>query len=621
MAEGFASEWQRQLAAADAATDPVLLWDDGRRRFAGANAAGLTLLGEQSVLELMRRAFAANAPFVQALAQIAGRLRPDGTAQEFLLLPGDVPVRVSAEIARAGLPDGRMGLKLRVVGVEESPLDPAREAMSAAFQTLSQPAAIFALDGTLVAANEAYHSAHGIEGDRALERLIGCGYTVADLIEQVMGLGDFARTFPVASRVGPRETRVIARQLTNMARGAGQIILELSDVADERAFLARATAEDARDVPSATPAMESGPSADSQAAPLIEALPDPALLLGPGGLIQARNRAAERLLPAAAPGARLGDFLPPAIRADLSDLLDGHNGRGLSRSFEEGREVALAERAAPMLLIVRRVAVPDVQSLAILRDTAATHETVAALTRAREAADAASARKSAFIAAVSHELRTPLNAILGFSEILRDSRFGPLGDHRYTEYARDIHTSGELLLSLVNEILDLSKAEAGRMELRFEGIDLHELTALATRLVAPLAERRQISIESRLDEALPRVVADRRSVTQILLNLLSNAIKYGKTGGSTCVTATTLSDGGVSLAVSDDGPGMNEAELETALKPYGRVNAEETEGTGLGLTLAKALAEANRAEFTIQSSPARGTRARLVFPSPLVLAD
>jgi signal transduction histidine kinase len=247
-------------------------------------------------------------------------------------------------------------------------------------------------------------------------------------------------------------------------------------------------------------------------------------------------------------------------------------------------------------------------------------KTEEALTAAKRQAEAASSAKSDFLAKISHEVRTPLNAVIGFSEVMMEERFGPIGNERYRDYIKDIHASGAHLLSLINDLLDLSKIEAGKLELTFTGVALNDLTQQCVAIMQPHANRERIIIRTSLPQALPQVVADARSVRQIVLNLLSNSIKFTSAGGQVIVSTALDDSGDVVLRVRDTGIGMSAQDLVTALEPFRQVATAVRGGTGLGLPLTKALAEANRASFQIKSAPKEGTLVEIAFPATRVLA-
>jgi signal transduction histidine kinase len=260
---------------------------------------------------------------------------------------------------------------------------------------------------------------------------------------------------------------------------------------------------------------------------------------------------------------------------------------------------------------------------AVLRDITTWKRTEKELREAKEAAEEASRQKSEFLARISHELRTPLNAIIGFSEVMRMGQFGEIKNDKYRGYVNDIHASGGHLLSLINDLLDLSKIEAGKMELNFTAVSVADVTDHATRLLQDVATRGRVLVRKSIPDKLPRVVADLRAMRQVMLNLLSNAIKYTDPGGQVIVSAHVSSTGELSLRMKDTGVGMNAVQMQDALEPFKRVETigRETLGTGLGLPLTKALVEANRAKFDISSEPGQGTLIEITFPTTRVLAE
>ncbi|MDB5558950.1 MAG: sensor histidine kinase, partial [Enterovirga sp.] len=277
----------------------------------------------------------------------------------------------------------------------------------------------------------------------------------------------------------------------------------------------------------------------------------------------------------------------------------------------------------PLLARAGRIATDQGPGLAlVMRDMSGTRRNEAELTQARQAAEDASARQTEFLARVSHEIRTPLNAIIGFAEIMLEERFGPVGNERYKHYLRDIHDSGEHVVSLVNDLLDLAKVTAGRSELVFTSLDLNEIVGQSVGLMQPAAARERIVIRTSFASGLPRLVADERSIRQVALNLVSNAVRYTEPGGQVIVSTSLTDAGELAFRVRDTGIGMTQAEIEDALEPFRQVSVIRREdGTGLGLPLSKALVEANRGTFSITSRRGEGTLVEVLFPSARVLAE
>jgi two-component system cell cycle sensor histidine kinase PleC len=241
---------------------------------------------------------------------------------------------------------------------------------------------------------------------------------------------------------------------------------------------------------------------------------------------------------------------------------------------------------------------------------------------ARRRAEEANLAKSRFLATMSHELRTPLNAILGFSEVMKAELFGAHAVPSYKEYSEDIHSSGQHLLMLINEILDLSRVEAGRYELKEESVALVDVVEECRHLLAMRAKNRGIGVVQSLDDALPRIWADERAVRQVTLNLLSNAIKFTPQGGSVTIKVGWTRSGGQYLSIRDTGPGIPEEEIPVVLSSFGRgtlAQKNADEGTGLGLPIVKGLVELHGGEFKLLSKVREGTEVIVIFPPERVM--
>jgi len=238
------------------------------------------------------------------------------------------------------------------------------------------------------------------------------------------------------------------------------------------------------------------------------------------------------------------------------------------------------------------------------------------LIEARDLSEEANRAKSRFLANMSHELRTPLNAIIGFSEVMSHEMFGALGGPRYLEYSRLIHESGNHLLELINGILDMSKIEAGKFELSEEVFDLNAVAEAAVRFLKLPAERAGVALKTAIAQDTSFIFADKRAVKQILVNLLSNGVKFTPRGGEVCVRSR-LDATGVEIAVVDTGVGIPEKDLIRLGQPFEQVDGEHTrkkEGTGLGLSLVKALAAMHGGEAAIQSALGVGTTVKVRLP-------
>ncbi len=240
----------------------------------------------------------------------------------------------------------------------------------------------------------------------------------------------------------------------------------------------------------------------------------------------------------------------------------------------------------------------------------------------RKKADSANKAKSSFLANMSHELRTPLNAILGFSEVLEREMFGPLPNTTYKDYAGDIHTSGRHLLGLINDILDLSRIEAGRKDLTDEPVALHEAAEQTRRLLEVRAAEKSLTLAVRVPTDIPKVMADHRSINQILINLATNAVKFTPEGGEVMISAYLERDGRMALTVTDNGPGIPKQEQRQALAAFARgahATKQAIEGAGLGLPIVNGLMEAHGGTVEINSKMREGTTVICRFPAARVL--
>jgi len=310
-------------------------------------------------------------------------------------------------------------------------------------------------------------------------------------------------------------------------------------------------------------------------------------------------------------------FAPESERV-VRDYLESIKGAGVASLLEHGRDVlGRASRGGiiPLSMTMGRTRHDGPNFFAVFRDLSQTRKSESELQQARRLADRAANAKADMLARISHEVRTPLNAIIGFAEVMIGERFGALGNERYVEYMKDIRASGERVIAIINDLLDLSRIETGKLDLTFANQNLNDLVEQCVAVMQPQANRERIIIRTSLAHALPQVLADARALRQITLNLIGNSIRLANAGGQVIVS-TALSDfGDVVLRVRDTGPGLNDSEVAAAMEPF-RTQApsdQASDGPGVNLSLTKALVEANRAQFHIKPGAHSGTLIEVVF--------
>ena len=266
---------------------------------------------------------------------------------------------------------------------------------------------------------------------------------------------------------------------------------------------------------------------------------------------------------------------------------------------------------------IRRRAMPDGGVVSLYSDITERKASEEKMALALAQAELANRAKSDFLANMSHELRTPLNAIIGFSEAISSELLGPVRDKKQLEYIKDIHSSGLLLLSIINDVLDMSKIEAGKLELARERVPVQPVIRDAVRMVSERARTHKLALVARVPDEEISAWGDERAIKQIMLNLLSNAVKFSHDGGRVDIRASLDDAGDLVLEVEDYGIGMAANEIDRALEPFGQAKAAVAKahgGTGLGLPIAKGLTDAHGGTLVIKSTPERGTLVRVLLP-------
>jgi PAS domain S-box-containing protein len=361
----------------------------------------------------------------------------------------------------------------------------------------------------------------------------------------------------------------------------------------------------------------------------IDSIPDGFVLWDVDDRLVLCNDAYRETLPALdhmiEPGLKYDDLLKAAVEqgqfridGDPEEWAAGRRAR--RRTDQAAKEYVLAD--GRWILAADRPT-SDGGSVGLRVDITERKNAEQALRAAKDEAELANRAKAEFLANMSHELRTPLNAILGFSDAMRHGVLGPRCHDPCRHYIDDIHRSGELLLDIINDILDVSAVESGRVALHEEPVDLAPVIDAARRLVAPRAADGEVALDPFVaPDRPPRVLADERRLKQVLVNLLSNAVKFTPEGGSVAVEVESRDDGGLAVSIRDTGVGMTEDEVRTAMEPFRQVDgtlARRREGTGLGLPLVKGLVALHGGSLEIDSRPGEGTRATVIFPPERVL--
>jgi PAS domain S-box-containing protein len=383
----------------------------------------------------------------------------------------------------------------------------------------------------------------------------------------------------------------------------------------------------------AEPAITSEPSPVGHAnaeelAAILDTTAEGILMFDAGGNINSCNRSAEALF--GHDGAdlvqrNLADLFAPESAPAVRDYLESVKGADISSLLEQGRDLLARVDGGgliPVSMTMGRTQAHGPNFFAVFRDLSQAKKSESELREARRLADRAANAKSDMLARISHEVRTPLNAIIGFAEVMIGERFGALGNERYVEYMKDIRASGERVTAIINDLLDLSRIETGKLDLAFTNQNLNELVEQCVAVMQPQANRERIIIRTSLAHMLPQVVADARALRQITLNLIGNSIHLANAGGQVIVS-TALSDfGQVVLRVRDTGHGLNDNEVAAAMEPF-RTTApsdQASDSPGVSLSLTRALVEANRAQFQIRTGGRSGTLIEVLFPHAMARA-
>ena len=371
-------------------------------------------------------------------------------------------------------------------------------------------------------------------------------------------------------------------------------------------------------------------AAEAHARDVLDSALDPFFSIDLDGILIDWNRAAEQTfgwLRAQALGRPAAALIVPAAELDANRSMMAQLRAG--DAWFLNRRVRTTARRRDASVFPCELAITETWTArgrtfnAFMRDITDREAHQSAMERARYEAEVASKSKSEFLAAMSHELRTPLNAVIGFSDLLVSCPHLP--EQQRLEYLRDIRNSGNHLLELINDVLDLSKIEAGRLDLSEEPVELPSLANACTRLLGERAQSALLDLRCAVADDLPPVVADKTRIKQILINLLSNAIKFTEPGGTVTLAASLDADGGMRLGVADTGVGMAPEELSRAFEPFAQLDnvysRRKQQGTGLGLALVRTLIELHGGTLEVDTAPGVGTTATCVLPAQRVMLD
>ncbi|MBR0969601.1 PAS domain-containing sensor histidine kinase [Bradyrhizobium japonicum] len=372
---------------------------------------------------------------------------------------------------------------------------------------------------------------------------------------------------------------------------------------------------------------EAGDADAEDLAAILDTTAEGIVMFDAEGNIHACNRSAEALFGydgETLMQQNLVTLFAPESQHVVADYLESVKSQDIASLLDHGREVLGREKKGgviPLAMIMGRTRPDGPNFFAVFRDLSQSKQGESELMRARHLVDGAANAKADMLARISHEIRTPLNAIIGFAEVMISERFGTLGNERYGEYMKDIRASGERVIAIIDDLLELSRIETGKLDLNFANLNLNDLVEACVVVMQPQANRERIIIRTSLAHALPQVSVDARAMRQITMNLISNSIRLASAGGQVIVS-TALSDRGeVALRIRDTGHGLTEREVAAAMEPFRTPPPGDAEdNSALSLSLTKALVEANRARFNIRSTANTGTLIEVVFAQALAKA-
>ncbi|MCK1591582.1 PAS domain-containing protein [Bradyrhizobium sp. 169] len=375
------------------------------------------------------------------------------------------------------------------------------------------------------------------------------------------------------------------------------------------------------------PEPDAGEAAAEDLAAILDTTAEGIVMFDAEGNIHACNRSAEALFGydgETLMQQNLVTLFAPESQHVVIDYLENLKSQDIASLLDHGREVLGREKKGgviPLAMIMGRTRPDGPNFFAVFRDLSHSKQGESELTQARRLVEGTANAKADMLARISHEIRTPLNAIIGFSEVMISERFGTLGNERYGEYMKDIRASGERVIAIIDDLLELSRIETGKLDLNFANLNLNDLVEACVVVMQPQANRERIIIRTSLGHALPQVSADARAMRQITMNLISNSIRLASAGGQVIVSTALTDRGEVALRIRDTGHGLSEREVAAAMEPFRTPPPGDAEdSSALSLSLTKALVEANRARFNIKSAANSGSLIEVVFAPALAQA-
>jgi len=559
-----------------------------------------------------------NSAFNELARQLAARL--DSEVNTAATPAASVTVEVVAEPASPATPPEPVGEPPQWLARPQAPARGESRRDRALFDLLPIGVLIYRLD-RLLYANPAFLTRMGYDSLHALEDAGGLDALYVD-----PGVSTVSSTSNTGTPVTISGTQASAEHTPPSATdahlhtiawdGESALALIFAGNGPESTAIAAAVAEPVAVSPSAV-----GHANAEELGAIIDTTAEGIVMFDAEGNINSCNRSAEALFGydgAALVQRNLAELFAPESRPAVRDYLESIKGSNIASLIDHGRDVLGTAREGdliPLSMTMGRTRADGPNFFAVFRDLSQSKKSESELLQARRLSDRAANAKADMLARISHEVRTPLNAIIGFAEVMIGERFGALGNERYAEYMKDIRASGERVIAIINDLLDLSRIETGKIDLSFANQNLNDLVEQCVGVMQPQANRERIIIRTSLAHQLPPVVADARALRQIALNLIGNSIHLANAGGQVIVS-TALSDfGEVVLRVRDTGHGLNDNEVAAALEPF-RTPApsdQASDNPAVNLSLTKALVEANRAQFHIKTGGHSGTLIEIVF--------